>query len=237
MTNLIIHSDTNTRREYLLKSLSELLGHEITQISQLLTNPDIHIIENTSNLNISIDDVKSLQKGLVYQPFEEKYQVGIIFYGENLTVEAQNALLKTLEDDRKTTIFYILVNNEKSLLDTIISRGVKHYVKSDLSEDIEEEEEVSKPELLDMELHEQFAIIEETINKEKEDKESVGLLVDQLTKYYRQELHRAIKSNDLSGLETATNYLNELGTTSQRISMNVNKRVALENMIIALNKE
>jgi hypothetical protein len=237
MTNLIIHQDTNIRREYLLESLNELLDRDYTLISQILTNPDIHIIENTANLSISIDDVKRMQKELVYQPFAEKYQVGIIFYGENLTVEAQNALLKTLEDDRKSTVFYILVNNEKNLLDTIISRGIKHYVKTEPNNLDHKKEEILTPEIIDLELTEKFTFIEALIEKDKEDKYSVSDFLNNLLKYYREELHLAVKAENEAKIRSCTDDLNEIGLTSQRIAMNVNKRIALENMIIAITSD
>lgn len=129
MTHLLINQNVNLRREYLVSKVNEYLGTEFERFAQLHGNPDIHIVEFTEGESIKIEDVKQLQKELIFQPFKEKYQLGIICYAHNMTVEAQNAMLKSLEEQGEKTIYFLLVGSEGGLLDTIVSRCVKHYVK------------------------------------------------------------------------------------------------------------
>ncbi|WKZ31299.1 MAG: hypothetical protein QY318_00810 [Candidatus Dojkabacteria bacterium] len=75
----------NLRREYLIGKINEYLGTSFEKFAQLHGNPDIHIIEFTEGESIKIEDVKQLQKELIFQPFKEKYQLGIICYAHNMT--------------------------------------------------------------------------------------------------------------------------------------------------------
>jgi DNA polymerase-3 subunit delta' len=55
-------------------------------------------------------------------PFEGKYKVFIIEEAERMNPQAQNALLKTLEEPQPDTVFVLLSGNEDEVLETIRSR-------------------------------------------------------------------------------------------------------------------
>lgn len=248
MTNFIINPNPQLCAEYLVTAVNQLLTSEYTQVSQLAKNPDIHIIENTQHASISIDEVKKLQKEMIFQPFEEQYQIGIIFHADNLTAEAQNALLKTLEEDTDTTVYMLLIQNETNMLETILSRGVKHYVKSESEETYHmntkndsfnntstESSTIERPEILDLDLIEQFKQIEQLIETDKEDKNSVKEFLHQLAKYYREEIRKAIRHNDFGKGTSMKKVIEEISTAHERINANGNKRLALENLIITIS--
>ncbi len=127
MTHIVVHTNPAVRQRYLLKLVNHLLQKEFTD-SQLYNIPDLHFV-NEKNGSIGIEIVKELQKQMIYKPFNEIYQIGVISQAHLLTHEAQNALLKTLEEQPETTAYILLLDNEKNVLETILSRGVKHYVK------------------------------------------------------------------------------------------------------------
>lgn len=231
MTHLIIHTDIIKRREYLLKEINRHLERNFATIAQLHDVPDIHIVELTEKSSIGIDVVKAFQKEMIFQPFEELYQVGIIFHSSALTTEAQNAMLKTLEEVGDRTLYYLLADNERNLLQTIVSRSIKHYVKgTEGAENNEDEEEVKleRPEILDMNLTEQFQEIEKLISAEKKDKTVVREFINLLMKYFRQQMH-----NGDTPKENAAK-LQLINDAYRKISANVNKRLALENLILKL---
>ena len=238
MTNLIIHPDTTIRRSYLLDLINSLLESEYSQISQLYTNPDIHIIEQPEHVSIKIEDVKMFQKEMQYKPFNSKYQIGVIFHARSMTKEAQNALLKTLEEQSSSTVYFLLVNNEKSVLPTIVSRSVKHYVTA--HEHIsggEEEDVIEKPEILLMDLISQFDLIEQVVEMEKESKGSVDALLNELSKYYRGVLLDAISSSSMDELKHTKSLISHIEIARERNGANVNKRLLLENLILKINSE
>ncbi len=71
---------------------------------------------------IRIDDIRELQKKIIYLPFEGKYKIVIIDQAEQLNLQAANAFLKSLEEPPKATIFILIASNIYRLLPTILSR-------------------------------------------------------------------------------------------------------------------
>lgn len=91
-------------------------------------NSDLHILEpETNKKSISIDQARDLIKALNLSSFLDSYKIGIIKEADSLTPEAQNALLKTLEEPRDKVILILIAENEEALLPTIISRAQKLY--------------------------------------------------------------------------------------------------------------
>lgn len=236
MTHLIIHPKIVERNRYLLEFLSQNLGRQFTEIIQLHNIADIHIIENLQTESIGIEEVKLLQKEMIFHPLELPYQAGIIFHSQNLTPEAQNALLKTLEEQPDTTLYILLVDNEKNLLETIVSRCTKHYIKSNSDEqisNIKNENDLSKPEILTLDLVDQFELIGKTIEGENNE---LAQLIDDLNRHFKSELEKAITGNDQEKAKTIISILNKISTAQTRMKANANKKVTLENMMLQIKR-
>ncbi len=84
-------------------------------------HPDFKLWE-TDKKSIGVAIIRSMQEGLFLSPTQSKRKVVMINEGEKLTTQAQNALLKILEDPPEETTFIILVESLSKLLPTIISR-------------------------------------------------------------------------------------------------------------------
>lgn len=235
MTHLIIHPDITLRRAYLLEKINKDLEKSFDSVAQLFRNPDIHIIDNGEVESIKIEEIKKLQKEMIFRPFQEIKQIAIIFYSQNLTTEAQNALLKTLEEQSESTNYYLLVNNEKSLLDTIISRSIRHYVKSSGGNN-EEIEKLERPEILDLPIYKQFLEIEKIISIDKEDGVAVKLLLLEILKYLRQQTKEAAYQKNINHLHQLSAAIQEISEAQERISRNVNRKMTLENLILSIRK-
>lgn len=237
MTHLIIHHDIPLRRAYLLQQVNKILGMQYTQITQFMSNPDIHIIEHPEQTAISISDVKQLQKEMIFRPFQEAYQMAIIYHADNLTIEAQNALLKTLEEQSINTLYFLMISNEKNLLDTIISRGIKHYVKSELHEaENKDQTPITKPEILDKDLYQQFADLEQLVEIEKEDKTVIKEFLNQLSNYFRNQMRSKIREGNNRKSKELHLILKEIEKAGIRIGANVNKRLTLENLFLSIHQ-
>ena len=83
-------------------------------------HPEIKLIEEDSS--IKIETIRELQKEIQLKPYEGAKKVFIINNAERMTTQAQNALLKTLEEPPGYASIILLTNNAASLLPTIISR-------------------------------------------------------------------------------------------------------------------
>ena len=69
------------------------------------------------------DSVNEMIKFMSLSPIASKYKVAIIDDAQALSIEAQNALLKTLEEPREDTVLIVTVSDETILLPTILSRS------------------------------------------------------------------------------------------------------------------
>ena len=74
---------------------------------------------------IGVDDVRGQIVNDVYtKPYSSKWKIYIINDAEKMTVQAQNALLKTLEEPPQYVVIILLTSNASMILPTIISRSV-----------------------------------------------------------------------------------------------------------------
>lgn len=79
--------------------------------------------DEKSKTEISIDQVRAIQHSSNLPPFEGKYRVYIIDGAEQLSIEAANCLLKTLEEPPERVIFILLTINDRDRLPaTVVSR-------------------------------------------------------------------------------------------------------------------
>jgi DNA polymerase III subunit delta' len=91
---------------------------------QLITagkHPDVQLIE-PDGAHVKIDQVRALQHDLALRPVEGRYRVAIFDQFEAATTEAQNALLKTLEEPPDYVVLIVLASDPELLLPTIVSR-------------------------------------------------------------------------------------------------------------------
>ncbi len=94
-------------------------------------NNDLHILKPADDKkSIPISDVREFIKTLNLSSFSNSYKIGIIKEAEKLTLEAQSALLKTLEEPCEKVIIILLISEEDKLLSTILSRSQVLYFSS-----------------------------------------------------------------------------------------------------------
>lgn len=106
-------------------------------------NPDFLIIEPDGN-SIKIEQIRNLQKLIQEKPIISNKKVYIIDNADLMTKEAQNCLLKTLEEPPEYAIIILIGSNENLFLPTIKSRcmilhfdkisneEIKRYLKDNL---------------------------------------------------------------------------------------------------------
>lgn len=84
-------------------------------------NPDFTYIEPDGN-NIKIEQIRKMQSKVIEKPIISNKKVYIIDEAQSMTIEAQNCLLKTLEEPPEYTTIILIASNENNLLSTIKSR-------------------------------------------------------------------------------------------------------------------
>lgn len=88
-------------------------------------HPDFLVINPDDGKSIKIEQVRYLQERVAEKPIVSSKKVYIINDSHLMTKEAQNCLLKTLEEPPEYTVIILVLSNENKLLNTIKSRCTK----------------------------------------------------------------------------------------------------------------
>lgn len=87
--------------------------------------PDIIRVTHEKPNTISVDDIREqVNDDIVIRPYSSKYKIYIIADADLMSVQAQNALLKTIEEPPAYAVIMLLTENADTLLPTIRSRCV-----------------------------------------------------------------------------------------------------------------
>ncbi|MCI8530600.1 MAG: DNA polymerase III subunit delta' [Lachnospiraceae bacterium] len=93
-------------------------------------HPDIIKVVHEKPNSISVDDIRKQVNGdVALKPYSSARKVYFIPEAEKMTVQAQNALLKTLEEPPSYAVIILLTSNVNTLLPTILSRCVTLHMK------------------------------------------------------------------------------------------------------------
>lgn len=99
-------------------------------------NANFSII-NEEGTAIKIDQIRNMQNKIAEKPINSYYKIYVINDVELMTQEAQNCLLKTLEEPPEYIIIILITSNENKVLNTIKSRCMKLYFNNLENKDIE----------------------------------------------------------------------------------------------------
>lgn len=88
-------------------------------------HPDIIHITHEKPNSISVDDIRTQVNGdIAIKPYKGPYKIYIIPQADMMTEQAQNAILKTIEEPPQYAVIFLLTENAERLLPTIRSRCV-----------------------------------------------------------------------------------------------------------------
>mgnify|MGYP000210217468 FL=1 len=100
--------------------------------------PDIIYVSHEKPNTISVDDIRTqVNNDIVIKPYSSRHKIYIIDEAEKMNVQAQNALLKTIEEPPAYAIILLLTTNADNFLPTILSRCVSLNIKAVPDEMIE----------------------------------------------------------------------------------------------------
>ncbi len=195
---------------------------------------DINSFEKT----LGIDDVRNLQKRLYLKPFKSQTKALIIAILDRVTLEAQNSLLKVLEEPPNHTIIVLVSTSKELFLPTVLSRSVLIELK-DEGLKLSEEEIKSFADILSnlpkYEAGDRLKIAE-TYGKTREE---ANIFLEKIIFVTRQILLKQIslQNNNAKDLDTAwllntLKSLQKIYTTVK--NTNVSQRFSLETLLLSL---
>jgi len=111
--------------------------------------PDIIYVSHEKPNLISVDDIRhQINNDIVIKPYSSKYKIYIVDEAEKMNTQAQNALLKTIEEPPAYGIILLLTTNADAFLPTILSRCITLNLKS-VNEDLIKEHLMKKYQIPD----------------------------------------------------------------------------------------
>ena len=223
-------------------------------------NPDFLEIEPDGN-NVKIEQIREMQRKIVEQPIISKQKVYIIDDSDSMTREAQNCLLKTLEEPPEFATIILIGANESSFLSTIKSRctiikfnpiqddQIKKYIKEkyemdNISESIvlASSGSIGKAEIL-KDKEELYGSIDKIINNiEKMDlidtlKNADIIYKSQEDKQDILEYINIILFNKAKQNEKYLNCIKVVEEAKKRLKANSNYNMTIDNMIMTIWEE
>ena len=132
----LINGERNSGKEFIAKIFSMALQcergedepcQECHSCKQALSgnHPDIIRLVHEKPNTISVEDIRSkINADMGIKPYQGPYKIYLISEAEKMTPQAQNALLKTLEEPPEYGVILILTNSLEAMLPTVLSRCV-----------------------------------------------------------------------------------------------------------------
>lgn len=137
----ILHGENRSGKEFIARIFAQALQcekggtdpcGECHSCKQALSNnhPDIIYVQHEKPASIGVDDIRyGINETIHVKPYSSPYKIYIIQEAEKMTVQAQNALLKTIEEPPAYAVIILLTSSMDVMLPTINSRCVTLNMK------------------------------------------------------------------------------------------------------------
>ena len=214
------------------------------------THPDLIRVIHEKPASISVDEIRQqLSDTIDIRPYETDHKLYIIDEAEKMTVQAQNAVLKTIEEPPEYASILLLTENPEMFLETIRSRCVN--LKLDPAED----EETISPEhaqILRNLTQPRVRDVMDAVSGLKEDKDGMAAFIDAsrlwlrdvlvikttgdesglLLKNEAENIRDCAAAMSLTDIEKALRSVDE---AQSRLESNVNTELTLQLMLMELS--
>ena len=105
---------------------------ECHSCKQMLSDnhPDVIHVTHEKPGSIGVDDIrKQINDTIMIKPYSSYYKIYMVDEAEKMTVQAQNALLKTIEEPPSYAVIILMTTNPDAFLPTILSRCIQLKLK------------------------------------------------------------------------------------------------------------
>ena len=122
LVGILLKDDNIIRRDNIRETLDHPVLIRRSNYTNMIYCRAGEINEKTKNRSkdIRIDQVRAFCEAL--NKTADDLQIGVIYYGDQMNINAANSLLKTLEEPRENTLIIILAHSVQNLPSTIVSR-------------------------------------------------------------------------------------------------------------------
>jgi len=121
--------------EYAYSQVKEFV-EKILNSNDLSNNVDYKLIESEDGKSIKINQIRDMQSDVAIKPIKSDRKIYVILDADKMNEQAQNCILKTLEEPPLYTSIFLITAFPEKLIDTVNSRVKK--VKIDCENEIKE---------------------------------------------------------------------------------------------------
>ena len=205
---------------------------------------DIFIVKKEKS-SIGIDSIRSIFQFIRMRPVENRFRFVIIQHCDTLTTEAQNALLKTLEEPNPSIVVILLAQTTDTLLQTVLSRvqTIRLTLPSHIDETLDPQEIESLSNILqEIVLFGSIPAIfqfSQSITKNNKDRNAT---IHYLEFFYRLLNSRLTQSANKTFLKELPDYMlirmmNGITRTIAQVKQNASLQLAVEAMLINIQED
>jgi len=185
---------------------------------EIMENRSMDLVEIDAASNRGIDDIKELREGVRFAPAKLKRKVFILDEAHQLSKDAANALLKTLEEPPSHVVFILATTEAHKMIPTIVSRCQRFdFRKLTVPEIIKRLEIIAKNEKIKLD---KSALELLALNADGAIRDAEGLLNQVLTFSGISGKEKEITAEDIKDLLG----LVEIRTVSQMAGLLVDKK-------------
>ena len=205
---------------------------------------DIFIVKKEKS-SIGIDSIRSIFQFIRMRPVENRFRFVIIQHCDSLTTEAQNALLKTLEEPNPSIVVILLAQTTDTLLQTVLSRvqTIRLTLPSHIDETLDPQEIESLSNILqEIVLFGSIPAVfqfSQSITKNNKDRNAT---IHYLEFFYRLLNSRLTQSANKTFLKELPDYMlirmmNGITRTIAQVKQNASLQLAVEAMLINIQED
>ncbi len=165
---------------------------------------------------LGIEQVRKIKEFLSLKPYQGKSQAVVAIQADNLSLDAQNAFLKTLEEPPAEAVIILGVSSEDKLLPTVISRCQITHLDKDKRGEGKYFPDIEK--LLGASTEERFKFIEKLDGKDQ--------FLKDLAAYFQGQL--------LKEPEKHKDFIKDILEAEKWANQNVNIRAILEYLMLKM---
>lgn len=192
------------------------------------------LIVDEGNDTIKISKVLEIQSFLKRKASLDNGNFVIVCNGDNLNVQSQNKLLKTLEEPAPGSTIIILSENVENLLDTVKSRSVIYRISSSHEVCNEESLDMAGKVIEALQEDAYFHSVKKITEKSQKDREKMASLLDGMEKIYRDFLFDNANQGRMYRKEEIFQYIRLIEEAKKDMRFGVSPAGAFKNLVLKI---
>ncbi len=222
-TFLLTGGDLASRQNEIEKTISHLTSSFLFGP----TNPDLFILDLPEESSIGIEQIREVTRFASIKPYSHTHKIVVINDSSRLTPQAQNALLKLLEEPPLFLLIFLASPTDQDLLPTVLSRCL-HINLGQLTPTLSKEQITHFQDLINNIINEPFPAAVEICEQHSKDAKSAAEFCQSAVIALEKNL--ALPATSINSAK----YIRIIQKSLKFLEANVNPKLTMDNLILSL---